>query len=86
MNLKHLVLPALTFVVLLSAAGAQGGPIRDRIAQRMQERNAGTEGGADSGLADLGGGSAMSCADWSRRVNRLQERAQGRNAGPATDF
>jgi len=86
MNPKHLFLPAVTFLVLLSAAGAQAGPIRDRIAQRMQERNAGTEGGADSGLADLGGGSAMSCADWSRRVNRLQERAQGRNAGPAPDF
>lgn len=40
-------------------------------------------------LADLGGSEhagALSCADWSRRVNRLQERMASRHTGPRPDL
>lgn len=54
------------------------GPLRERLRERMQSRAAGNDG-----MADFGG--AMSCADWAKRVDRLETRAQGRNAGPTPD-
>jgi acetyl esterase/lipase len=101
MNPKPFLLCALPCVLgaalALPGAPAQAGPIRDRIIERMQERraanaDAGNGASADAGageLSDLGGGAgagAMSCADWAKRVNRMQQRAQGRNAGPVPDY
>lgn len=77
----------LALPLVLPLADAQAGPLRDRIRERAQERQA--SGGSEetdradrANLADMGG-SAQSCAEWSQKVNRLQKRANGRNAGPA---
>lgn len=89
MHLKPLLLCAFAAAITLPAAPVHAGPIRDRILQRMQERNGGEAGNAnaaDGDLADMGGGNAQSCAEWSKKVNRLQERAAGRNTGPAPDM
>ena len=61
------------------AEQAVAGPWRDRLRERRTE-----QGGNE--LADLGAGSAQSCAEWSRKVDRLQARAQGRNPGPRPDL
>lgn len=73
-------------IACLAVPQAQAGPLRDRVLERMQERRAQGGGEGEGDMADLGGGNAMSCADWSKRIARLQERAQGRNAGPAPDL
>ena len=77
----------LVLPLVLPLADAQAGPLRDRIRERVQERQ--VSGGSEetdradrANLADMGG-SAQSCAEWSQKVNRLQKRANGRNAGPA---
>jgi acetyl esterase/lipase len=87
------VLAALAAAALTPSAFAQNGLLRERILERMQERRSQGEGaganasaGEQGDMADLGGGNAMSCADWSRRVARLQERAAGRNAGPVPQY
>ena len=61
-----------------AASDLRAGPLRDRLRARMQG------GGNGDGVAGEFGG-AMSCADWSKRVNRLGERSQGRTQGPAPD-
>lgn len=62
-----------------AASDLRAGPLRDRLRARMQG------GGADGdGVAGEFGG-AMSCADWSKRVDRLGARMQGRTRGPAPD-
>ncbi|MGN6150916.1 MAG: alpha/beta hydrolase fold domain-containing protein [Lysobacteraceae bacterium] len=61
-----------------AASDLRAGPLRDRLRARMQG------GGDGDGVAGEFGG-AMSCADWSKRVDRLGERMQGRTHGPAPD-
>lgn len=58
---------------------AAAGPWRERLRDRHTEP-------AGKDLADLGGGDAQSCAEWSRKVDRLQARAQGRNGAPLPDL
>lgn len=91
---KRLSLALLALLCAISLAEAQAGPLRDRMRERMQERlqehqePRGTEDTEDTGdpeLADMGGNS-QSCAEWSQKVNRLQKRANGRNAGPTPDL
>ena len=85
--MKRLSLSVLAILLALPLADAQAGPLRDRIRERAQERQAsgGSEEADRADRADLAdmGGSAQSCAEWSQKVNRLQKRANGRNAGPA---
>lgn len=57
----------------------QAGPLRDRLRERMQER------AAESADADNQGSNALSCADWARRVDRLQARGTPRKPGPPPD-
>ncbi|MFZ5637738.1 MAG: carboxylesterase family protein [Pseudomonadota bacterium] len=68
------------FVVAAIAAGLstdlQAGPLRDRLRARAQQ------GGGD-GMEMFGG--AQSCAEWSKRVDRLAQRSQGQHAGPTPD-
>lgn len=82
----RILLPALLLAVTL--AQAQTGTLRERLRERLQQRADGGE--ADAGeMTDLGGhpgGANMSCADWSRRVGRLQQRLAGRHNGPTPDF
>lgn len=84
---KHLSMALLAILFALPTAGAQAGPLRDRIRERMQERQEqrDTDGTDSAELADMGG-NALSCADWSQEVNRLQKRAKGRNGAPSPDL
>ena len=75
--MNRLSLSVLAILLALPLADAQADPLRDRIRERVQERQ--ESQGADE--TDMGG-SAQSCAEWSQKVNRLQKRANGRNAGP----
>lgn len=81
MNFAQRLAPALLALLLTLpvAEQATAGPWRDRMRERQAEQ-------AGNDLADLGGGNAQSCAEWSRKVDRLQARAQGRNAGPLPDL
>ena len=81
MNFVQRLSPALiAFLLTLPVAEqATAGPWRDRLRERNAEQT-------DNDLADLGGGNAQSCAEWSRKVDRLKARAQGRNAGPRPDL
>lgn len=85
MNLHPLIHRSLAVIVSLTTLNASAGPLLDRWAQRHA-------GDATSGLsrddaADMGGGTtAMSCAEWSRRVDRLQERRAGRYSDPRPDL
>ena len=91
---RALTLPLLAFLVLAATLPATAGPLRERLRERMQAKAASApaadEDDADStDMADMGGSArsaAMSCADWSRRVNRLQQRLAGRHAGPTPDW
>jgi acetyl esterase/lipase len=68
------------FAVATIAAGwsvdLHAGPLRERLRART------SQGGGD-GMAEFGG--AMSCADWAKRVDRMAQRSQGRDAGPTPD-
>jgi acetyl esterase/lipase len=79
---KSLSLRLLLFAAV--AAGIvtdlQAGPLRDRLRERLQERAA---PGAES---ENQGGNALSCADWARRVDRLQARTSAANPGPQPDL
>lgn len=80
--MKAAVFVSATLVALLAAGAAsdlRAGPLRDRLRERMQQR-----AGGDDGMGAAFGG-AMSCADWAKRVDRLGERMQGREHGPAPD-
>lgn len=85
------------WIVLLcvTAAGpAQAGPLRDWVQSRREATGPAPAPATpsvdaqefppgDDALAMGGGaGRAMSCADWSRRVERLQQRGAGRHDGP----
>ena len=90
---KRFLSALLTILLALPFAGAQAGPLRDRLQARVQERQAqrgaGVEdAGSGTNTADLGdmGGHAMSCAEWSQKVNRSQGRANGKSAGPLPDL
>jgi len=79
---KSLSLRLLLFAVV--AAGIvtdlQAGPLRDRLRERLQER------AAESAEQENEGGNALSCADWARRVDRLQSRAAAAKPGPQPDL
>lgn len=89
-RLRPALLPLFLAFTLLNPAPAD--TLRERLRERLQQRAASSpDAGEDEpgDLAELGGsarGGAMSCADWSRRVNRLAQRAAGRHAGPAPDL
>lgn len=86
---KRFLVAILAILAAFPPALAQGGPLRERVREYMQARQVQRDGeaaGADTGeLADMGG-SAVSCAEWSRKIDRLQQRANGRNAGPRPDL
>ncbi|MBW8852352.1 MAG: alpha/beta hydrolase [Xanthomonadales bacterium] len=69
----------LAALAAVSASDLRAGPLRERMRERMQQR-----AGGDDGMGSAFGG-AMSCADWAKRVDRLGERMQGREHGPAPD-
>ena len=88
---RRFFLACLATLTVLPLTDAQAGPLRDRLRERAQERQtqqAGAMEGTDAAefneLADMGG-NAMSCEEWSQKVNRLQQRSSGRNAGPTPD-
>ncbi|WP_263769131.1 alpha/beta hydrolase [Propionivibrio soli] len=91
---KRLFMALLATLIAVPLPGVQAGPLRDRIRERVQERqvhreagNEGTDsqmGNGNGEMADMGG-NALSCAEWSQKVNRLQKRAKGRNPGPTPD-
>lgn len=67
---------ALTAIAVLAASAANAGPFADRLRTRAQQ---------DGETEDMGG-NALSCAEWSQKVNRLQQFAGKRIAGPAPDL
>ena len=79
---KSLSLRLLLFAVV--AAGIvtdlQAGPLRDRLRERLQERT------VESADPENQGGNELSCADWARRVDRLQARAAAAKPGPQPDL
>lgn len=86
MNMRiGLILAATLFA--LPPFDVEAGPLRDRIRERMQERQEpdGTEEADVDDLADMGS-NARSCAEWSQKVSRLEQRAGSRNAGPSPDL
>lgn len=62
-------------MALAGSATAHAGPLAEALAARRGS------GGED--LSDLGGGQAMGCAEWSRKVARLQKFVERRHSGPA---
>ncbi|MFT3847414.1 MAG: alpha/beta hydrolase [Propionivibrio sp.] len=82
-NLAAGLLAALWLISTAEQAAA--GPLRDHWHERQAQRSAETEGMEAGDLAEMGG-NALNCADWSRRIERLQERARGRRAGPSPDL
>lgn len=79
-----------SLLLALAALGCQfdaaAGPLRDRIRERLQERAEAAPAADDGEFADSGDGRALSCAEWSQKVGRLEKRMQGRNSGPAPDL
>ncbi len=71
-------LALVLLLALLVGAPVHAGPIAEWWRERAQARSA--DNGDD--VSDLGGaaGNALSCADWSKRVQWLEQRAHGRNA------
>lgn len=65
----------------------EAGPLRDRIRERIQERQEtyGTESKNVEDLLDMGS-DAKSCAEWSQIVKRLEQRVGNRKAGPLPDL
>lgn len=72
--------------VLLAAIAAgivtdlQAGPLRERIRERLLEQ------ATASAEPENQAGNALSCADWSRRVDRLQARTSDTKPGPQPDL
>lgn len=75
-----------TLVTLVAGATqAEAGPLRDRIRERIQERrNAGDEA-SNHDMADMGGVSGKSCAEWSKKVNGSR-RVGAAKDGPIPDW
>lgn len=93
MKLKLVTPTVLMIVAMAIPFQVFAGELRDRLKERLQQRTGATASSdADSGfemleLSELGGGgNAMTCEEWARKVNRLQTRAEGRNSGPAPDL
>jgi acetyl esterase/lipase len=83
MKTPAVLVSVLALVALVALAAGlstdlQAGPLRDRMRARMQAGQ-----GGDGVAGEFGG--AMGCAEWSKRVDRLAQRSQGRHAGPAPD-
>lgn len=77
-------LALVLLLALLVGTPVHAGPIAEWWRERAQARSADNS----DDVSDLGGaaGNALSCADWSKRVQRLEQRAHGRNAGPKPDL
>jgi acetyl esterase/lipase len=85
--MKKLGLPVLALMLTAAACtSVQAGPLRDRLKERLEQRQGGdgTVPGAADADAEFGG--ALSCEQWQRKVGRLQQRFAGRDAGPAPDL
>lgn len=83
MKRSNLTRLALTMIIVAAAsAGASAGPLRERLKERWQERM--QRAGESDDMA--AGGKAMSCAEWARKVDRLQRFTGNRNAGPPPDL
>lgn len=72
---------AMTMIVLMQAQ-VSAGPLRDRWLARQPEQTQGTDG-KDEFAGAMGG--EKSCAEWAKRVDRLQARMSRRNPGPPPD-
>lgn len=92
MKLKHYIPLTLMIMAIAISTHAQAGELGDRLKERLQQLGGGsptseTNPGLDAqDLSDLGGGNAMTCKEWAQKVNRLQKRANGKNAGPVPDL
>jgi arylformamidase len=93
MKPKYCIPVAFMIMAITTAAHADRGELRERLKERLQQRSSATASsdaitGVDAqDLSDLGGGgNAMSCDEWARKVNRLQKHTDGKNAGPAPDL
>ena len=84
MKLKQITsLTLLIVVISLAATHAQAGTLRDKLKERLQQRN--QEGSGDTD--ELGGaGSSMSCEDWAKKVSRSEKQNNDKNAGPKPDL
>ena len=80
MNLARSLTSGFVAVLLtqLIPEQATAGPLRDRLRERQAHAEAGE-------LSDMGANS-LSCAEWSKKVERLQQRASRRSAASTPDL
>lgn len=79
-----LLLAIVVFVASIPMDQAAAGPLRDRWLARQSEQAKTGEAGNDEFSGAMGG--AKSCAEWAKRVDRLQTRLSRRNPGPPPDM
>jgi acetyl esterase/lipase len=75
----RLALAGLATLLTATSPPLLAGPLRERLQERLQQRSQSNESGD---LADMGGGEALSCAEWSRKLNRLERLSRNRQTGP----
>ena len=78
-NFRACLAVASAALLLALAGDGYAGPLADRLQARLESAQT-SDGGEE--LSDLGGGQAMSCAEWSRKVGRLQKFVERRHPGP----
>ncbi|MRR08838.1 hypothetical protein EG831_01845 [bacterium] len=76
---RRLALLALAILITATSSPLLAGPLRDRIKERTEQR------GEAGNLDDLGDGDALSCAEWSRKLSRLERLSRNRQNGPAPE-
>lgn len=76
---QSLALLALASLISATSPPLLAGPLRDRIKEHLGQR------GEAGNIDDLGGGEALSCAEWSRKLSRLEGRSRNRQSSPAPE-
>jgi arylformamidase len=80
-NYSRLALWAL--IVAAASTSASAETLKERIQERMQQRGSSAADATDQLEV---GGNDMSCAEWAKKVSRLEGLAGSRNVGPAPDL
>ncbi|MEY2631550.1 MAG: hypothetical protein RIR00_204 [Pseudomonadota bacterium] len=88
-NLRHTL--CLGLFVLLVSAPLAAETWRERMHERIQQRGLARQEAGRPPEAEIGaemageGGGDLSCAEWARRINRIESARQSRQPGPSPD-